>query len=209
MRHGTVKFAKQMSLVYDKLRTLSTLGSPHHKKEHAKKRKLSFHRLPGTGANACLSRIRLLADARGNGDNDDGDRGFTGVEKNIDCVERVRKRTGTDTDEYNFVTNRTEIHRFRVSSTPFVSFPRKNSRRTILIDPETISRTESANCSKFSGSQEEGTSAGGIRGGMKGEEAGRLVSTTFRREFLWCRGVPCTEVRAGRADSITNGRSLR
>ena len=40
-------------------------------------------------------------------------------------------------------------------------------------------------------------------------EAGRLVSTTFRREFLWCRGVPCTEVRAGRADSITNGRSLR
>ena len=109
---------------------------------------------------------RLLADARGNGDNDDGDRGFTGVEKNIDCVERVRKRTGTDTDEYNFVTNRTEIHRFRVSSTPFVSFPRKNSRRTILIDPETISRTESANCSKFSGSQEEGTSAG-IRGGWE------------------------------------------
>lgn len=206
MRHGTVKFAKQMSLVYDKLRTLSTLGSPHHKKEHAKKRKLSFHRLPGTGANACLSRIRLLADARGNGDNDDGDRGFTGVEKNIDCVERVRKRTGTDTDEYNFVTNRTEIHRFRVSSTRIHSF---HSRGKILEERfssiskrfhgpnlPTVQNFRALVAKKKERRQESG-------------EAGRLVSTTFRREFLWCRGVPCTEVRAGRADSITNGRSLR
>lgn len=95
---------------------------------------------------------RLLADARGNGDNDDGDRGFTGVEKNIDCVERVRKRTGTDTDEYNFVTNRTEIHRFRVSSIRIHSFHSRGkilSERTIFIDPETISRTESANVQNF------------------------------------------------------------
>lgn len=204
MRHGTVKFAKQMSLVYDKLRTLSTLGSPHHKKEHAKKRKLSFHRLPGTGANACLSRIRLLADARGNGDNDDGDRGFTGVEKNIDCVERVRKRTGTDTDEYNFVTNRTEIHRFRVSSTRIHSF---HSRGKILEErfssiPKRFHGPNLPTVQNFLVAKKKERR-------QESGEAGRLVSTTFRREFLWCRGVPCTEVRAGRADSITNGRSLR
>lgn len=157
------------------------------------------------------------------------------VFRKTDGVERVRKRMRcVDTDEIrasvlqvfarkNLFDRIAESNRIRsihrlVHSSYFILFSAKNSMKQF--DPcqrprrspsiRLILLTECPKFrAKFRANASEETLIGIRREGRGTKEAARLVSTTFRREFLWCRGVPCTEVRAGRADSITNGRSLR